>query len=48
MIKYMVIFYGFRVQGFRVDVKSDPLIREFCDLPCHCHVTAGGKTLRII
>ncbi len=32
------------VQRFRVHVKSDPLIREFCDLPRQCHVTVGGKT----
>jgi len=29
--------------GFRVHVKSDPLIREFCDLPRRYHVTVGGK-----
>jgi hypothetical protein len=32
------------VHGFRVHVKSDPLIREYCDLPRQCHVTARGKT----
>ncbi len=39
-----VTVHGFRVQRFRVHVKSDPLIREFCDLPRQCRVTAGGKT----
>jgi len=33
-----------RVQRFRVHVKFDPLILEFCDLPRQCNVTAGGKT----
>jgi len=32
---------GSEVQG---QIKSDPLIRELCNLPGRCHVTVGGKT----
>jgi len=42
--KSRVTVYGFRVQRFRVHVKSDPLIREHCNLPRQCHLTAVGKT----
>jgi hypothetical protein len=35
----------FRVQRFKIHVKSDPFIREHRDLPRRCHVTEGGKTL---
>ncbi len=39
--------HGFRGSGFRVQVKSEPLIREFCDLPCQCPSQREGKSARI-
>ena len=31
------------VHGLRVHVKSDPLILEFYDLPCQCHIMEGKR-----
>jgi hypothetical protein len=35
---------AFKFQRSGIHVKSDPLIREFCDLPRQYHGAAGGKT----
>jgi hypothetical protein len=44
LVKFKVTVHGFRVQRFKVDNKSDPLIHEFCELPRQCPVTVEGKT----